>query len=152
MWRRSTSNSTIENAAGILLAAFLLLPLSCDCRLLGFDLEMSREAAHRRLQSLAHFDHADQQRQEVWSLDHDRRFSSVIVGFDRNDRLRFVTVIARSPVRYDELIDTRKAQHATTGSLQRYTVQRGECTLMAIGTERGANTFTIKREAEEEEE
>lgn len=84
---------------------------------------MSYAKAHARLTHIGHFKSIDEG-QEVWSLDQDRRYQYAIVGFDRDRRVRYVTVLARSDgqaVNYEDIGDLATASRfGQTGNL-RYT-------------------------------
>lgn len=59
-------------------------------------------------------------RQEAWTLRDDRRFESVIVGFDARDRVRFITGVARpKTVRFDDAVDLAHAVESSAGSVRR---------------------------------
>ena len=80
---------------------------------LGLKVGMSREAADSRLQKIGKKDHDERKQQEIWKLKNDKRFSHVIVAFDKEyKKVRFVTAKARENgerVRYSDVLDTRKS-------------------------------------------
>jgi hypothetical protein len=61
----------------------------------GVRLNMSREDAHRRLQKIGRMEREERGRQEVWTLEKEPRFASVLVGYDKEFKVRYVTAIAR---------------------------------------------------------
>lgn len=92
---------------------------------LGLRLGMSRDDVHRRLQTMGTLEREERGRQEIWTLAREPRFSSVLVGFDTDFRVRYVTVIARDHgqrLRYSDLapIKDARAENAN-GVYRRYT-------------------------------
>ena len=82
--------------------------------ILGISLDMSRDAARARLQSIGSLEREDRKRQEVWTI-RDERISHLLVGYDMENRVRYVTAIARTDgprMRYQEVADTNSAKHA----------------------------------------
>jgi hypothetical protein len=80
--------------------------------IMGITLEMSREVARARLQSIGSLEREDRKRQEVWTVK-DARISHLLVGYDMENRVRYVTAIARPDgphIRYQEVADTKSAQ------------------------------------------
>lgn len=88
--------------------------------ILGIRPDMSEEEVHRRLRPIGRQQKEENERdegeQEVWIL-RDRRWNYLIVAFDREHRVRFVTVVARkgSRVRYTDVGDIKSAQAVTDG-------------------------------------
>lgn len=80
--------------------------------ILGIQIGMSFDDAHKRLEKIGRLDREERKRQEVWVLTNDRRFSHLIIGFDQNGGVRYVTVLAREgkQVRYSHVLDTKKAK------------------------------------------
>lgn len=110
-----------------LLLAFLITMAAARTttapEILGIRLGMKYAKAHARLAKLGHFKSEDEG-QEVWTLNGDKRYQYAIVGFDRDRKVRYVTVLARpdgQPVNYEQIGDiTRAARTGQTGNL-RYT-------------------------------
>lgn len=92
---------------------------------LGLRIGMSREHVHRRLQKIGSLEREERGRQEVWTLAREPRFASILVGFDTNFRVRYVTAIAREgglPMRYSEIAPIKDAQAENAhGAYTRYT-------------------------------
>jgi heat shock protein HspQ len=84
-----------------------VLPLS----IMGIRLEMQREDAHRLLEKIGRLQREERKRQEVWEL-RDARFSHLLIGFDEESRVRYVTAVARegSRVPYSEVGDLKRAR------------------------------------------
>ena len=72
---------------------------------------MAYQQAHARLTEIGQFKNQDEG-QEVWKLRSDPHYQTLIVGFDRERRVRYVTVLA-SPqgraVDYSDVGDVRSA-------------------------------------------
>src|SRR5689334_20094397 len=91
----------------ITMLLFALMPSWATSRppapkILGIRLGMDYAKAHTLLTKLGHFKSEDE-RQEVWALRRDKRYEYLIVGFDRDHRVRYVTALARplgEPVDY----------------------------------------------------
>jgi hypothetical protein len=92
---------------------------------LKLRLEMSREEVHNRLEQLgARFEREERGRQEVWTLLREPRFASVLVGYDGEYRVRYVTAIAREGgrrVRYADVASLKSAYAENTIASYRYT-------------------------------
>ena len=72
---------------------------------------MAYSKAHARLIQIAQFKNQDEG-QEVWGLRSDPHYRIVIVGFDRERRVRYVTVLVNpkgEAVDYSDLGDVRSA-------------------------------------------
>lgn len=80
--------------------------------ILGIRLDMSKTAAHARLQKLGRLEREERKRQEVWLIT-DKRFSHILLGYDTAGKVRYVTAVAREkeqPVRYADVADLKKAR------------------------------------------
>jgi|SRR5579872_301431 len=91
--------------------------------ILKIKLGMSSEKAHSRLNRIGRFKSEDEG-QEVWTLNHDKHYEYVIVGFDRDHKVRYVTVLARSggpPVSYEDVGDLSSAARFGQPGNLRYT-------------------------------
>ena len=80
--------------------------------IMGISLGMSRADAHSRLQSLGKLEREIRKRQEVWAIK-DARISHLLVGYDPDLRVRYVTAIARTDgprIRYEDVADLNIAQ------------------------------------------
>jgi hypothetical protein len=79
---------------------------------MGISLEMSRHDARARLKSIGSLEKEDRKRQEVWAVK-DARISHLLVGYDAENRVRYVTAVARTDgpkIRYQEVADVKSAQ------------------------------------------
>ena len=89
-------------------AAFRELPTE----IMGISIGMSRADARTRLQSLGSLERETRKRQEVWAIKN-ARISHLLVGYDPEMRVRYVTAIARNGgprIRYDEVADVKSAE------------------------------------------
>jgi hypothetical protein len=90
---------------------------------LGIRLSMSQKQAHARTKRTGSLEKEERKRQEVWAL-RDPRVSHLIVGFDPNYRVRYVTAIARTGgprIRYIEVGDLKNAEHASNQGNHKFT-------------------------------
>jgi hypothetical protein len=79
--------------------------------ILGIRLGMAYPQAHSRLTQIGQFKNKDEG-QEVWTLRSDPHYQTLIVGFDRERRVRYVTALANprgEAVDYSDLGDVRTA-------------------------------------------
>lgn len=92
-------------------------------RILGLRLGMSYDQARSRLVEIGQFKSEDEG-QQVWILTHDQRYQYVIIGFDRDRQVRYVTVLARpygKQVSYAEVGDLAQATRSGGPGNLRYT-------------------------------
>lgn len=125
-WMRSLA---VVIALGITAGSSLLLnearAANLQDHVLGLRIGMSREDVHRHLKKIGTLEKEERGRQEVWMLAREPRFGSVLVGFDKEFRVRYVTAIAREGgrrMRYRELAPIQEAQaESANGAYTRYT-------------------------------
>ena len=127
--------------------------------IMGVALEMSREAALARLKSIGRLEKEDRRRQEVWAIK-DPRISHLLVGYDADYRVRYVTAIARTDgprMRYQEIADLKSAQRLNSQGNYRFTWEiperRGQFAFVVIAHGRDPNfldSYSIKKVGEEE--
>jgi hypothetical protein len=80
--------------------------------IMGISLGMARADVRTRLQSLGTLEKETRKRQEVWAIK-DARISHLLVGYDPDLRVRYVTALARNGgprIRYDEVADLKNAE------------------------------------------
>ena len=105
--------------------------------IMGISLDMSRDDARARLKSIGSLEKEDRKRQEVWSVK-DPRISHLLVGYDADYRVRYVTAIARSDgprIRYQEIADLKSAQSSNTAGNHKFTWE--------IEARRGRESFIL---------
>ena len=92
---------------------------------MGLRLGMTQREVHRRLEKIGTLDREVRGRQEVWMLKSEPRFASVLVGFDKEYKVRYITAIAReggSRMRYSDLAPIKDARaESANGAYTRYT-------------------------------
>ena len=127
--------------------------------IMGVALEMSREAAQARLKAIGQLEKEDRRRQEVWAIK-DPRFSHLLVGYDADYRVRYVTALARTDgprMRYQEVADLKSAQRLNNQGNYRFTWEiperRGQFAFVVIALGRDPNfldSYSIKKVGEKE--
>ena len=129
--------------------------------ILGIRLGMKYASAHARLTRIGHFKSEDEG-QEVWTLNNDKHYQYAIVGFDRERKVRYVTVLARpdgQAVNYEDIGDLAQASHAGQPGNLRYTWKlsdrKSHFEYIAIVTGKDAHRldrYTVKRLGVQNEE
>jgi hypothetical protein len=86
---------------------------------------MSREAALARLKAIGRLEKEERKRQEVWAVN-DARVSHLLVGYDTEYRVRYVTAIARAGgprIRYQDVVDVKHAQRTNNQGNYKFTLE-----------------------------
>lgn len=83
--------------------------------ILGISIGMSKVDAQKRLEEIAQFESEARKVGQLWGLKNDWRFSSVAVGYDKENRIRFVTAFvepktAKERIRFSDVGDLTKAK------------------------------------------
>ena len=122
--------------------------------IMGVALSMSREAAQARLKTIGRLEKEERKRQEVWALN-DPRISHLLVGYDTEYRVRYITAIARNGgprIRYGEVVDVKHAERTNTQGNYKFTVEvaarRGQFAYVTIVHGRDPqylDSFSVKR-------
>lgn len=99
--------------------------------LLGLSVGMSEEAAKERLSEIAEFERIAEKRQQLWRLKNDARFSELAIGFDKENRVRYITAFvdkekARETIKFSEVGKLKEAKQEVTPPHYRYTWQVAE--------------------------
>ena len=127
--------------------------------IMGISLEMSHDDALSRLQLIGSLEKEDRKRQEVWAVK-DSRISHLLVGYDADYRVRYVTAIARTDgprIRYQEIADVKSAQSSNTPGNHKFTWEvesrRGKAAFIIIA--RGhdpqyLDSYSVKKADQEE--
>lgn len=96
--------------------------------ILGVRLGVTEDAARKRLRKIGNQQKEEKGReeegeQEVWTLKADSRFDYLLVRFDHEHRLFFMTIVVRAGarMRYADVADLKLAQRATDGRNYSYT-------------------------------
>src|SRR5215217_3945365 len=126
--------------------------------IMGISLDMKRDAAVARLKSIGSLERETRKRQEVWAVK-DARISHLLVGYDADNRVRYVTAIARPDgprIRYQEVADMKSAQRSVTPGNHKFTWEiegRRGFILIARGHDaQYLDTYSIKKNDQEEED
>jgi len=128
--------------------------------IMGISLDMKHDDAVARLKSIGSLERETRKRQEVWAVK-DVRISHLLVGYDAENRVRYVTAIARTDgprIRYQEVADLKSAQRSITPGNHKFTweieARRGHAfILIARGHDpQYLDTYSVKKKDQEEEE
>jgi len=126
--------------------------------IMGISLDMKRDAAVARLKTIGNLERETRKRQEVWAVK-DARISHLLVGYDADNRVRYVTAIARPDgprIRYQEVADMKSAQRSGTPGNHKFTWEiegRRGFILIARGHDaQYLDTYSIKKNDQEEED
>ena len=128
--------------------------------IMGISLDMKHDDAVTRLKSIGSLERETRKRQEVWAVK-DVRISHLLVGYDADNRVRYVTAIARTDgprIRYQEVADVKSAQRSVTPGNHKFTweieARRGRAfILIARGHDpQYLDTYSVKKKDQEEEE
>jgi hypothetical protein len=125
-------------------------------QIVGFNLQMSEEQVHARLKKIGTFVRAEKG-EEAWKVK-DPSFSHVIVGFGKDDQLRYVTAVARTdkeakPMAYSEIGDLKKAQQIGDPAIKNFQYEwplqpeKGESSALVLAMGRDPkvlSTLTLK--------
>lgn len=129
--------------------------------IMGIALEMKRGEAQARLKAIGSLARETRKRQEVWAV-RDQRISHLLVGYDADYRVRYVTAIARADgprLRYAEVADVRSAERTHNQGNLKFTwevgARRGHSAYIMVA--RGhdpkyLDSYSVKKVGEEEEE
>ena len=127
--------------------------------IMGISLDMKRDDARSHLQSIGKLEKEQRKRQEVWAVK-DSRISHLLVGYDADYRVRYVTAIARTDgprISYQELADLKSAQHSVTPGNHKFTWEvagrRGQAAFIMIARGHDAqylDSYSIKKKDQEE--
>lgn len=122
--------------------------------ILGVALNMTRDDARARLKSLGRLEKEERKRQEVWAVN-DPRISHLLVGYDTDFRVRYVTAIARAGgprIRYQEIADLKHAQRLQHQGNYKFTwevgARRGQAAYVMIAHGRDPqylDTYSVKK-------
>src|SRR5262249_31315671 len=127
--------------------------------IMGVALDMSRDAARARLQTLGTLEKEAPKRQEVWAIK-DPRISHLLVGYDNEFRVRYVTALARAGgphMRYEEVADLNNAQRVQNQGNYKFTwevsARRGHFAYVMIAHGRDSqylDSYSVKKLDQEE--
>jgi len=128
--------------------------------IMGISLDMSRDAARARLKAIGTLEKEERKRQEVWAVK-DSRISHLLVGYDSENRVRYVTALARTDgprIRYQDVADVKSAQQSHVQGNHKFTwevaTRRGHAGYLLIARGRDLqylDSYSVKKLGQEEE-
>ena len=150
----------------LILSVFLLLTVCASAaavrprpEIMGISLDMSRDAARARLNAIGNLEKEERKRQEVWAVK-DARISHLLVGYDADNRVRYVTAIARTDglrIRYQDVADLKSAQQSHIQGNHKFTWQiaarRGHIGYLLVARGHDAqylDSYSVKKLDQEE--
>ena len=115
--------STYKVIALVSALIFLLSMMQCSAKIapdlpkdiLGISIGMSKAETQLRLEAIAAFESEGRKVGQLWRLKNDPHFSSLAVGYDKDNQVRFVTAFvekteAKEKIRFAEVGDLTKAK------------------------------------------
>ena len=127
--------------------------------IMGISLDMKRDVALARLKLIGSLEKEARKRQEVWAVK-DARISHLLVGYDADNHVRYVTAIARTDgprIRYHEVADLKSAQRSETQGNHKFTWEieerRGQSGFILIARGHDAqylDSYSVKKKDQEE--
>jgi hypothetical protein len=132
--------------------------------ILGIQLNITKDEAHKRLEKIGNFVR-EEEHQEVWQV-RDESFSHLIVGFDKDEKVRYVTAVAREDkgakrVEYEKIGDLKKARQAGDPKVKNFnyqwdvpaTKEQSHMLVLAAGRDpKFLTTFSLKNPNAQKEE
>ena len=151
----------IRSVVLLLLIGLMAVPITASVagkspgpEVLGIRLKMSQKEARARLKRKGSLEKEERKRQEVWALS-DRRVSHLIVGFDPEFRVRYVTAIARTGgphILYSEVGDLKTAEQTNNQGNYKFTwkvaARRGHPAYIVVAHGRDPlhlDSYSVKR-------
>ena len=141
---------------GVLVSA---VPARPRPEIMGISLDMKHDDALARLKSIGSLEKEARKRQEVWAIK-DSRISHLLVGYDAENRVRYVTAIARTNgprMRYEDVAELKSAQRSITPGNHKFTWEiegrRGESAFILIARGHDAqylDSYSVKKKDQEE--
>ena len=127
--------------------------------IMGISLDMKRDDAVARLKSIGSLEKEARKRQQVWAVK-DARISHLLVGYDVDGRVRYVTAIARTDgprIRYQEVADLKSAQRSVPPGNHKFTWEiegrSGQSAFILIARGHDAqylDSYSVKKKDQEE--
>jgi len=127
--------------------------------IMGISLDMKRDEALVRLKSIGSLEKEARKRQEVWAIK-DARISHLLVGYDADNHVRYVTAIARTDgprIRYHEVADLKSARRSDTSGNHKFTWEieerRGQSAFLLIARGHDSqylDSYSVKKKDQEE--
>lgn len=92
--------------------------------IVGLAVGMSRADAQKRLEQIGEFERDDRKQQQVWRLKDDPRYSHIIIGFDANEQVRYLTAFvdkSKARVLFSDIGDITKSKQEIVKPHYKYT-------------------------------
>lgn len=93
----------------------------------GIRLNMPKKDALKRLEEIARSKQEVKKNQQVWMLKDDPNFSHIMVGYDKEDKVKYVTTTVekkylnvKEPVKFAEIGDLSTAKKETVEKIHKY--------------------------------
>lgn len=90
----------------------------------GVKLGMDKAAAENLLRNVGELKNEAEKRQQVWTLNNDAHFDSLAIGYNRENRVRYITAFyegkAKERMRFTDVGDISKAKKEVTEPHHRY--------------------------------
>ena len=133
-------------------------------QILGIQLNITKDEARKRLEKIGNFVR-EEEHQEVWQV-RDESFSHLIVGFDKDEKVRYVTAVAREDkeakrIEYKKVGDLKKARQAGDPKVKNFnyqwnlpaTKEQSHMLVIAAGRDpKFLTTFSLKNPNAQKEE
>ena len=108
----------------------LLIAVNIDAQtkhdVLGLKVGMNKEDAVKRLQKIGSKERDERKQQEIWNLTDDSSYSHIIIAFNKENKVRFITAKGRESgnrVRYSDVIDVKKARQMGAVNNYKYVLE-----------------------------
>ena len=93
--------------------------------ILGISVGMSKADAQKRLEEIAQFEREDKKTGQLWRLKNNPQFNNLAIGYDRDNKIRFVTALvekttAKERMRFTDVGDLASAEKQITEPHYRY--------------------------------
>lgn len=93
----------------------------------GIRLEMPKDEAHQRLEEIAKFKEAASKGQEIWTLKDDPNYNNIMIGYDKENTVRYVTATLdqgatkdKKRVKFSDIGDISAAKKESVGNINKY--------------------------------
>lgn len=117
-----------------ILSALLLMTMQCAANsetapvlpddIFGVKLGTDKTAAENLLRKVGELKNEAEKRQQVWTLNNDAHFDSLAIGYNRENRVRYITAFyegkASERMRFTDVGDVSKAKKEVTEPHHRY--------------------------------
>lgn len=122
-----------KSCLGVLLLLLLVCGAASSCAksalnlpkdILGVAVGMDKASAEARLREIAKFDREERDHKQVWHLKDDSRFNTLAVGYDAENRVRYVAGIfnesGANKMRYADVGDLSRSQQEVSQGSYKY--------------------------------